>query len=221
MSTPEPAVAAPAEAPAEAPADTRVDEPAEDGIYTPDSATQPLPESAADELPRRRAEKRRPRKQKAAEQETAEQKPAKQKVAKARKPLSMPRLPGRVAAVATGLLVGAAGAAATFGAMAGCKAVRGVSSCGGAPGFFILVAIFVGMVLFGNLVLRLFKVGDPGSTSFLAVGLVAVVVMLGLLDVIFSVWMFAVVPVLGAFAYLLAHWVTTRFDHETGRRDWV
>jgi hypothetical protein len=99
--------------------------------------------------------------------------------------------------------------------------VRGVSSCGGAPGFFILVAIFVGMVLFGNLVLRLFKVGDPGSTSFLAVGLVAVVVMLGLLDVIFSVWMFAVVPVLGAFAYLLAHWVTTRFDHETGRRDWV
>jgi len=134
---------------------------------------------------------------------------------------SMPSVPGRLAAGLTGLLVGAVGGAATYGAMAGCEAVRGVSTCGGAPGFFILVAILVVMVLLGAAILRLFGVSAPGSTSFLAVGIVAVVVMLTLLDVIFSPWMFVVVPLLSAGSYLLAHWVTTRFDGETtSRQDW-
>jgi hypothetical protein len=134
---------------------------------------------------------------------------------------SMPSVPGRIAAGLTGLLVGAAGGAATYGAMAGCEAVRGVSTCGGAPGFFILVAILVLMVLLGAAILRMFGVSAPGSTSFLAVGIVAVVVMLTLLDVIFSPWMFVVVPLLSAGSYLLAHWVTTRFDDETAaRQDW-
>lgn len=113
--------------------------------------------------------------------------------------------------------MGAAGAAGTYGAIAGCKAVRGVSSCGGGPGFFILVAIVVLMVLLGTGLLRLLKVGDPGSTSFLAVGLVAVISMLVLLDVIFAPAMFVVIPVLSALAFLLAHWVTTRFDEEATR----
>jgi hypothetical protein len=122
----------------------------------------------------------------------------------------------------TGLVVGVAGGAATYAAMAGCEAVRGVSTCGGAPGFFILVAIVVLMILLGTLLLKAFKVGDPGSTSFLAVGVVTVVAMLTLLDVILSPWMFVVIPVLSAAAYLLAHWVTTRFESEqTGRRDWT
>lgn len=134
---------------------------------------------------------------------------------------SMPSVPGRIAAGLTGLLVGAAGGAATYGAMAGCEAVRGVSTCGGAPGFFILVAILVLMVLLGAAILRMFGVSASGSTSFLAVGIVAVVVMLTLLDVIFSPWMFVVVPLLSAGSYLLAHWVTTRFDDETAaRQDW-
>ncbi|MGH3364023.1 MAG: hypothetical protein ACRDOW_04775, partial [Nocardioidaceae bacterium] len=134
---------------------------------------------------------------------------------------SMPSVPGRMAAGLTGLLVGATGGAATYGAMAGCEAVRGVSTCGGAPGFFILVAILVLMVLLGAAILRMFGVSAPGSTSFLAVGIVAVVVMLTLLDVIFSPWMFVVVPLLSAGSYLLAHWVTTRFDDETAaRQDW-
>jgi len=136
-------------------------------------------------------------------------------------PSKMPSVPGRLAAGLTGLLVGAAGGAATYGAMAGCEAVRGVSTCGGAPGFFILVAILVLMILLGAALLRLFGVRDPGSTSFLAVGIVAVVVMLTLLDVIFSPWMFVVVPLLSAGSYLLAHWVTTRYDDENAaRRDW-
>jgi hypothetical protein len=133
-----------------------------------------------------------------------------------------PVLPGWLAAALTGLLVGAAGAAGTYGAMAGCEVVRGVSTCGGAPGFFILVAIVALMVLLGAGLLKAFRVKDAGSTSFLAVGIVTVLVMLLLLDAIFSVWMFAVIPTLTAAAYLLAHWVTTRFDSEdTGRRDWT
>lgn len=131
---------------------------------------------------------------------------------RARRERSTPSLPGPVSAVLTGVIVGAVGAAATYGAMTGCEAVRGVSTCGGAPGFFILVAIFVLMVLLGSAVLKAFRVSDSNSTSFLAVGVVTVIVMLTLLDVIFSVWMFAVIPVLSALAFLLANWVTTRFD---------
>jgi hypothetical protein len=125
-----------------------------------------------------------------------------------------PKVPGRVAAAVTGLVVGAAGGVATYGAMEGCEAVRGVSTCGGAPGFFILVAILALMVLLGSVLLKAFRVSDTGSTSFLAVGVVAVVAMLVLLDVIFTPAMFVVIPVLSALAFLLAHWVTTRFDEE-------
>lgn len=134
---------------------------------------------------------------------------------------TVPAVAGPVAAGLTGVVVGLGGAAATYAAMAGCEAVRGVSTCGGGPGFFILVAIVVLMVLAGGLLLRLLGVPGPVGTSFLAVGVVTVLTMLLLLDVIFSPWMFLVVPVLSAAAYLLAHWVTTRFEHEdVGRRDW-
>lgn len=134
--------------------------------------------------------------------------------------ISLPVLPGRLAAAVTGLAIGGAGAAATYAAMAGCEAVRGVSTCGEAPGFFILIAILVVMVLLGTVVLKALQVGDPTSTSFLAVGIVTVVVMLVLLDVIFSPWMFVVIPLLGAAAFVLSHWVTNQFGEETGRPDW-
>lgn len=134
--------------------------------------------------------------------------------------ISLAMLPGRLAAAVTGLVVGGAGAAATYAAMAGCEAVRGVSTCGGAPGFFILIAILVLMVLLGTVVLKALQVGDPTSTSFLAVGIVTVVVMLVLLDVIFSPWMFVVIPLLGAAAFVLSHWVTNQFGEEPGRPDW-
>lgn len=135
---------------------------------------------------------------------------------------SLPGFPGRVAAAVVGLLVGLAGAVATTAAIAACEVVRGVSTCGGPPGFFLLVAIVVLMVLLGALLLSALRVADAGSTSFLAVGVVTVVVMLLLLDVVFSPWMFLVMPLLGAASYVLAHWVTTRFAGEdTGRRDWT
>jgi hypothetical protein len=140
------------------------------------------------------------------------------RAAKERTETALPRVPGRVAAAVTGLVVGGAGAGGTYAALTACEAVRGVSTCGGAPGFFILVAILALMILFGMLLLKAFKVNDPGSTSFLAVGIVAVVAMLTLLDAIYSPWMFVVVPVLSAAAYLLSHWVTTRFEDEPVRR---
>jgi len=193
----------PAEHPEEQPstpeaASPVVDPPAHDEHVAP----EPAPPAPA----RRRARK--------------EPKPPKERVERAPRPArSEPVVPGRIAAPLTGLVVGAAGGAATYGAMAGCEAVRGVSTCGGAPGFFILVAILALMVLLGGVILRAFGVSDPGSTSFLAVGVVAVVAMLVLLDVIFSAAMFVVVPALSALAFLLAHWVTTRFDeHPTDVR---
>jgi hypothetical protein len=67
------------------------------------------------------------------------------------------------------------------------------------------------MVLFGAVLLRRMRVSEPGGTSFLAVGIVCVLVMVGLLDVVFSQWMFVAMPALGAAAYVVAHWVTTRF----------
>lgn len=143
------------------------------------------------------------------------------RVARERSGPRLPSLPGPVAAAATGGGVGLAGAAGTYAALAGCEAARGVSSCGGAPGFLILVAILVLMVLLGAVLLRALRVSDPTSTSFLAVGVVTVVVMLLMLDVIYSPWMFLAVPVLGALAFLLSHWVTTRFHDEPGRRDWA
>lgn len=126
---------------------------------------------------------------------------------------SLPAVPGRVAAVVTGLVVGLFGVAATALALAGCEAMTGTGSCGG-PGFFLLVAILAVMVLLGTGLLRAWKVADAGSTSFLAVGVVTVVVLLVLLDLVFSAWMFLVVPLLAAAAYALAHWVTTRFGDE-------
>jgi hypothetical protein len=107
-------------------------------------------------------------------------------------------------------VVGATGAGATYAAMLGCEAVRGTSSCGGGPGVVLLVAIVALMVLLGANVLRALSVHEPTSTAVLAVGLVVVAVMLFLLDAVFSAWMFAAMPSLGAGAFLLAQWVTTR-----------
>lgn len=118
-----------------------------------------------------------------------------------------PALPTPLAAAVTGAVVGALGALATYLGIAACDAIRGAGTCGG-PGILVLVGIFALMVVLGSTLLRTFRVGDPGSTSFLAVGLMAVAAFLVLLDAIFSVWMFAVVPAVGAVAFLAATWVT-------------
>ena len=127
-----------------------------------------------------------------------------------REPFRLPALPGRLAAGLTGLIVGAFGAMLTYVSLQGCNALRGTETCGG-TGLLLLVIILVVMVLFGSVLLAAWQITDARSTSFLAVGVLCVIVMLTLMQQLFSPWMFLIVPILSAAAYLLSHWVTTAF----------
>ena len=125
------------------------------------------------------------------------------------KPL-LPDVPGMTVAVLTGILIGLLACGATYLGLQGCESIRGTSSCGG-PGFLLLVTIMIALVLIGTFVLKAFRVTDPGSTAFLAVGLLAVIVLLFLVDIIFEWYMIIVIPIVGAGTFALSHWVTTTF----------
>jgi len=126
------------------------------------------------------------------------------------KPPREPWLGGMPAAVLTGLFIGVLIVAATAGSLHLCTAVKGTSSCGG-PGFFLLVAILVVAVLIGAAMLRAAAVPEPGSTSFLAVGLLSVIALLFLVGSIFEWWMIIVIPLASVATFLLSYWVTTNF----------
>lgn len=117
---------------------------------------------------------------------------------------------GWVAASLTGVVVGLLLVGATAGSLHACEAVRGTATCGG-TGVPILLLIMAAMIAIGGVMLRLFHVPDPGSTSFLAVGMVAVIALLFLLDFLLSPWMLLVIPLIAVAMYLLAFWVTTAF----------
>jgi hypothetical protein len=67
------------------------------------------------------------------------------------------------------------------------------------------------MIFLGAALLRMFRVSDPGSTSFLAIGLLTVVALLFLVDVMFNWWMIIVIPCVTLLTYTLSSWVTTSF----------
>lgn len=200
-------VEAPVEASVEAPAETPAETPVE---VRPERQTVPAMAEDdrplfVDEAPARPAKQPKP--------------PKAPKAAKAPAPAREPRPPaedrepivtGRVAAALTGLLVGAAMVAATAGSLKACEAVQGTASCG-AAGFPILLAIVVAAVVIGSALLRAFRVPDAGSTSFLAVGSLAVIALLVFIDVLDRWWMIIVIPLVGVATYLLSHWVTTTF----------
>jgi hypothetical protein len=150
-----------------------------------------------------------------AEEEQAEDEPADAPARPTRSPRS-PRVPrgplltGYPAAALTGLLVGALMVGLTVAALRGCEAILGTSTCGG-PGLLLLVVILMILVMLGQALLRAFTVPDPGSTSFLAVGLLAVIALLFLIDVILDWQMIIVIPLVGVTTFLLSHWVTTTF----------
>jgi hypothetical protein len=123
---------------------------------------------------------------------------------------SLPTLPASLAALLGGLVVGAFGAGLTWVSLAGCDAIRGTESCGG-PGVLVIFVILVLMVLLGGLLLALLHLDDARATSFLAVGVLFVVVLLTPQDALFSPWMFLVIPLTSAAAFVLAHWVTATF----------
>ena len=66
-------------------------------------------------------------------------------------------------------------------------------------------------VLLGTALLAAAAVPQPGSTSFLAVGLLSVATLLFLVGSIFEWWMVLVVPLVSVATFLLSHWVTTRY----------
>lgn len=123
---------------------------------------------------------------------------------------ALPTVTGWVAAAITGILIGLLLVGMTAGSLQGCEAVRGTSTCGG-WGVPLLILIMAILIALGGLLLRLFRVPDPGSTSFLALGMVAVISLLFLLDVLENWWMVIVIPVVSAAMYLLGYWVTTAF----------
>jgi hypothetical protein len=128
---------------------------------------------------------------------------------KQRKSFRLPigTIPG---AVLTGILVGAATVGLTWGSLRVCEIIRGASSCGG-TGLWLLLLILVAMIFLGAGLLRVLDVSDPGSTSFLAVGLLAVVVLLFLVDLLFNWWMIIVIPCVTLLTYTLSAWVTSSF----------
>jgi hypothetical protein len=134
--------------------------------------------------------------------------------AKSRRVPLGPVITGYPASALTGLLVGALMVGLTVASLKACEQVRGTSTCGG-PGLLILVIILVVLVMVGQVLLKLLRVPDPGSTSFLAVGLIAVVALLFLIDVILDWQMLIVIPLIGIVAFLLSHWVTTAFVEPT------
>ena len=129
---------------------------------------------------------------------------------KERRQFSLPAIGGMAASMIVGAVVGLLTVGLTWASLRLCEVVQGTSSCGN-PGFFLLLAIMVAMVLIGSVLLRAFGVPDPGSTSFLGVGLVAVVALLFLVDLLFLWWMVLAIPAVAIASFALAHWVTTAF----------
>jgi hypothetical protein len=136
-------------------------------------------------------------------------KPKRAKSARVSAP-SLPTVSGWAAAAVTGVVIGLLLVGMTAGSLQACEAVRGTSTCGG-TGVPILLVIMAVLIAIGGYLLRVFHVPDPGSTSFLAVGMVAVIALLFLLDFLLSLWMLLVIPLISVAMYLLAYWVTTAF----------
>ncbi len=125
-----------------------------------------------------------------------------------RRRFSLPALGGLTASLVTGALVGILTVGLTWGGFRLCEVVQGTSSCGD-PGFLLLLAIMIAMAVLGATLLGAWDVAEHRSTSVLAVGLLAVVTLLFLVDVLFSSWMILVIPVIAMATFAVAHWVTT------------
>ena len=128
---------------------------------------------------------------------------------RARRQLPTIALSGIPAAAATGAVIGGLAVLLAWLATSACDVVRGTSSCGGGPGLLILVAMLVLLAYAGGLLLRVFGVPDAGSTSILAVGILAVLVLVFLLGSIDEWWMVLAIPVAAVIAYCASWWVTT------------
>lgn len=123
---------------------------------------------------------------------------------------------GMPAVLLTGVVVGLGIVGLTWASLRGCESVQGTSSCGDA-GYGLLIAILVVMVVLGAVLLRLARVPEPGSTSFLAVGLTCVLALLFLVDSLLDRPMVVVIPLISAGTFALAHWVARTFTGPADR----
>jgi hypothetical protein len=141
----------------------------------------------------------------------AEAEPEPDEPVRRRHPRRLPSvaLPGLPAAAVTGVAIGALAVLLAWLAGAGCSVVRGTSSCGGAVGLPLLLAGLVLLAWAGSLLLRALGVADAGSTSVLAVGIMAVLVMVFLLGSLDEWWALGAVPLVAAVAYVASWWVTS------------
>lgn len=120
------------------------------------------------------------------------------------------------AAAVTGLVVGVLGVALSWLAGTACDMARGTSSCGGTVGLPLLLAALAVMAYAGAALLRGLRVAEPGSTSLLATGVLAVLVMVFLLGSLDEAWAAVAVPVLAVLAYTGSWWLTAAVTDDAG-----
>jgi hypothetical protein len=149
------------------------------------------------------------------EEESSREPPTEPKRRRDRKGIRL-HLPGAVAALLTGAVVGLALVGLTSAALHLCTTWRGTSSCG-KPGILLVLAITVIAAGLGAVLLRLLGVATAGSTSLLGVGLLGVLILLVLLPVVDRGWMVVAVPALSMLTHLAAWWLTTTYV-EPGER---
>ena len=91
-----------------------------------------------------------------------------------------------------------------------CTLVNGAETCGG-PGALLLILMMALTVWAGKALLTVFGVVEPGTTSFLAVSLVAVFCLIFLVGVLMNWPMIIVIPALSIGAFCFSHWIATAF----------
>ena len=158
------------------------------------------------------------RRRSAAEPDPVERDETEPEPVRRREPRRLPTvaLAGLPAAAVTGVAVGALAVLLAWLAGAGCSALRGTSSCGGAIGLPLLLAGLVLLAWVGSLLLRVLGVADARSTSVLAVGIMAVLVMVFLLGSLDEWWALVAVPLAAVAGYGASWWVTSSVVGEDG-----
>ena len=137
------------------------------------------------------------------------------------RPRALPtvQLRGLPAASLTGVAAGGLAVLLAWLAGVGCEAVRGTSACGGGPGLLILLVVLAVLTWAGSLLLRVLGVPHSGSTSLLAVGILAVLVLVFLLGSLDEGWAIVAVPVASTISYAASWRVTAAVSDDARAAD--
>ena len=129
--------------------------------------------------------------------------------------LALPDVPLWVAATATGIMAGLGTVLLVGLGLLGCDAVRGAPSCGGS-GYPLLLLIMVLVGIGAAALLRLVGADSPGTVSFLGVCLMLIVALAFLVESAFSSWMWAVMPLVGAGAFVTSAYLVRAGESTDG-----